>query len=160
MFIRRAAAVVAGCAATLALAVPVTAQAATTGTVDLVRYYNSPASKHYSTTGQVPGGYKREGAVTILAQPVRGAIPIYGCMAGGARNDQYISLHRNCEGAQNTFIKLEGYLYANPTGRFTRPIYRCYWAQAQSHFYSIKADCETTATTKVTAEGRMGYVLG
>ena len=98
--------------------------------------------------------------MTISAQPAPGTIPIYGCMAGGAKNDQYISLHRNCEGAQNTFIKLEGYLYANPTGRFTRPIYRCYWAKAQSHFYSIRADCENTATTKVTAEGRMGYVLG
>ncbi|MEV0828708.1 hypothetical protein [Nonomuraea rubra] len=156
MIVRRAAALLAGCAASLALAVPA-AQAATT--VDLVRYYNG--AKHWSTTGEAPGGkYRPEGRVAILANRAPGTIPLYGCMAGHARLDQFLSLRRDCEGDNNSYLRLEGYLHAKPTAGFTRPIYRCHWAAADSHFYSIKADCENTPTTKVTAEGRLGYVRG
>ncbi|MEV0613716.1 hypothetical protein AB0I81_10375 [Nonomuraea sp. NPDC050404] len=156
MIIRRAAAaLLAGCAATLTLAAP--AQAAPP-TVDLVRYYNG--AKHWSTTGEVPGGYKREGAVTILAVPAKGAVPIYGCMAGYTKGDQFLSHKSDCGRDGHTVLRREGFVYAGPRPGFTRPIYRCYWPKAQSHFFSIAADCENTATTKVNAEFRIGYVKG
>jgi hypothetical protein len=156
MTIRRAAALLAGCAASLTLAVP--AQAAVP-TADLVRYWSG--AKHWSTTGEAPGGkYRAEGAVKVLARPAAGAVPIYGCMAGHAKLDQFLSLRRDCEGENNGYLRLEGYVYTRPTGAFKLAIYRCHWAKAQSHFYSIKADCESTPTTRVTAEGRIGYVQG
>ncbi|MEO3889350.1 hypothetical protein [Nonomuraea sp. B5E05] len=160
MMIRRAATLALGCVAGLALTMPVVAQAATSApAANLVRYYNG--AKHWSTTGEAPGGrYKAEGAVTILAKPAPGTVPLYSCMAGHAKLDQFLSLHRRCEGDANSFLRLEGHLYAQPTAGFTRPIYRCHWVAANSHFFSLKSDCEATATTRVTAEHRLGYVRG
>jgi hypothetical protein len=126
---------------------------------ELRRYWNG--KRHWSTTGQAPGGkYRLEGKVGILATRQPGSVPLYGCMAGYTQLDQFLSFDRDCEGEENSFLRREGFIYSSPRSGFTQAIYRCYWPASQSHFYSIEADCESTPTTHVTNEGRLGYAAG
>ncbi|MFI6294651.1 hypothetical protein ACIBEJ_23885 [Nonomuraea sp. NPDC050790] len=131
----------------------------TPGLLTLTRYYSG--AKHWSTTGSAPGGnYESELKVAILAKQEPGAVPLYGCMAGHAPLDQFLSLNQSCEGSKNAFLRVEGYLYSSPVPGFTRPIYRCHWAKAQSHFFSLKSTCESTGSNPVKSDFKLGYVKG
>ncbi|MEV0622991.1 hypothetical protein AB0I81_57405 [Nonomuraea sp. NPDC050404] len=169
MTIRRAAvSVVAGCAAGIALvaggagaaqAGAATEAAAAPGMLTLTRYYNG--AKHWSTTGEEPGGaYESELKVAILAEKEAGSVPLYACLAGHAPMDQFLSLNAGCEGVKNASLGLQGYVYSSPAPGFTRPIYRCHWAKSQSHFFSLKADCESTGANPVKSDFKLGYVKG
>jgi hypothetical protein len=129
--------------------------------VPLVRYFDG--LKHYVTSGARPGPkYREEGRVPILTSKVPGTRAIYGCLAGHAPRDQFLSAAADCENSvskakNNKFLRHEGFLYTSPAaGR--RPLYRCYVPHTKSHFVSVRADCESKPpTSKVNAEFILGY---
>ncbi|MFG1946336.1 hypothetical protein [Nonomuraea sp. NPDC048826] len=130
-------------------------------TVPLVRYFDG--LKHYVTSGARPGvKYREEGRVPILTSPVPGTRAIYGCLAGHAPRDQFLSADAGCEnsvsGAKgNTLLRREGFLYKTP-GPGRRALYRCYVPHTKSHFVSVRSDCESKPpTSKVNAEFVLGY---
>ncbi|MFF4625394.1 hypothetical protein [Nonomuraea jabiensis] len=130
-------------------------------TVPLVRYFDG--LKHYVTSGARPGpNYREEGRFPILTANVPGTRAIYGCMAGQAPRDQFLSATANCENSvagakKNTALRQEGFLYKSP-GAGRRPLYRCYVPHTKSHFVSVRSDCESNPpTSKVNVEFILGY---
>ncbi|TDD02053.1 hypothetical protein E1292_24405 [Nonomuraea deserti] len=130
--------------------------------VPLVRYFDG--LKHYVTSGARPGPkYREEGRVPILSRKEPGTRAIYGCLAGNATRDQFLTGAADCENSVNPsakrHIKLrtEGYLFTSP-GPNRRALYRCYVPHTQSHFVSLKSDCESNPpTSKVNKEFVLGY---
>ncbi|GAA3573099.1 hypothetical protein GCM10022419_062540 [Nonomuraea rosea] len=129
--------------------------------VPLVRYFDG--LQHYVTSGARPGPkYREEGRVPILTSNLPGTRAIYGCLAGNARRDQFLTGESDCENSvssskNNTFLRREGFLYKSP-GAGRRALYRCYVPHTQSHFVSVRSDCESNPpASKVNAEFILGY---
>ncbi|MEO3796778.1 hypothetical protein ABGB14_41830 [Nonomuraea sp. B10E15] len=131
-------------------------------TVPLVRYFDG--LKHYVTSGARPGPkYREEGRVPILTKKEPGTRAIYGCLSGNAKRDQFLSGAADCENSVNPSAKrhaklrTEGYLFTSP-GPGRRALYRCYVPHTQSHFVSLRPDCESKPpTSKVNKEFVLGY---
>ncbi|MEV0306693.1 hypothetical protein [Nonomuraea fuscirosea] len=129
--------------------------------IPLVRYFDG--LKHYVTSGPRPGpNYREEGRFPILTRNTPGTRAIYGCLAGHAPRDQFLSATADCENrpgnaGKNTLLRREGFLYTSP-GAGRRPLYRCYVPHTKSHFVSVHSDCESKPpTSKVNAEFVLGY---
>ncbi|MFD1546241.1 hypothetical protein [Nonomuraea guangzhouensis] len=137
-------------------------QQAALATKPLVRYFDG--LKHYVTSTGRPGpAYREESRVPILTTPVSGLTKvIYSCLAGDAERDQFLTGEADCENSvrpvkNNKLIQQEGYLYKRRQLAATQPLYRCYVPHTQSHFVSVRSDCEKTPTSNVISEGVLGY---
>jgi hypothetical protein len=113
----------------------------------LARYVDAN-SRHWLTSGAVPGGMRLESVLGfLLPGGGPGLRALYECAAGG---DRFLSLDPGCEGRSE--LGLSGYLYATDPGTEpVVPLYRC--RTGVDHFASPDAGCEGQVT-----EALLGYL--
>jgi RHS repeat-associated protein len=110
---------------------------------------------HWETTGSVPGGYKYEVTLGLVATtPLDSTmVPLFNCLYKGW--DHFNSLSSGCEG--NQYVGLIGYIYSAaqpPANQNYVAIYRCNQKSGGDHFTSTDKNCENQ-----NIDGIQGYVL-
>jgi hypothetical protein len=113
--------------------------------------YNMAGTDHASTIDGPPPSYRTEGPQDLLAlTPEPGTRPLLSCVDGF---DWFVSTDPACEG--RTLLAPIGNVWTEaPTGRDSRPIYRCRFNNTDS-FVSLDAGCEGLTGDRQ----QLGYVL-